>query len=393
MDTVAVRTQVLKAYGASPPEQEELLAYNQNLFHGGAAPGDISQFPLADEPHVEVWRDYLHLARQQGLYPVLAQALVQLQFPIQAGISTTESYRLATRKGQLPPPGLPGLALADPNGLELFIHPTLAGAIPVVVPGCREDFVALLQALTKRNEPVNIPDSMGACIIGGYNNWDRVRRYRQRWQAEHPELGSEQDWLLEFSSHVVPQKGLYQDRFIVLSRGYYSNVAPDQLCLDEAEWLRQSLTLRLEHECTHYFTRRCFNSMGNNVLDEFIADYFGLLAAQGRYRADWFLRFVGLEQFPDYRPGGRLQLYLGEPPLSEGAFRVLRALVKAAADNLERFDKGYLVGYRSNLGKITTSLALVSLTLEELASDMGPTLLQQAFDRHYLQLSPAAVCS
>jgi len=106
---------------------------------------------------------------------------------------------------------------------------------------------------------------------------------------------------------------------------------------------------------------------------------------------------VGLEQFPHYRPRGRLHLYLGEPPLSEGAFRVLQALVKAAAENLERFDQEHLVHYRSILGKITTSLALVSLTLEELASDQGPTLLQQAFDRHYLhhylQLSPAAVCS
>lgn len=240
MDTVAVRTQVLEACGASPAEQEELLAYNQNLFDGGATPVDGGQFTLVDEPHVEVWRNYLHLARQLGVYPALALALVQLQFPIQAGISTTENYRLATRKGQLPPP-----------------------------------------------------------------------------------------------------------------LGY--------------------------------------------VLDELIADYFGILAAQGRYRADWFLRFVGLEQFPHYRPRGRLHLYLGEPPLSEGAFRVLQALVKAAAENLERFDQEHLVHYRSILGKITTSLALVSLTLEELASDQGPTLLQQAFDRHYLhhylQLSPAAVCS
>jgi len=106
MDTVAVRTQVLEACGASPAEQEELLAYNQNLFDGGATPVDGGQFTLVDEPHVKVWRNYLHLARQLGVYPALALALVQLQFPIQAGISTTENYRLATRKGQLPPPGL-----------------------------------------------------------------------------------------------------------------------------------------------------------------------------------------------------------------------------------------------------------------------------------------------
>lgn len=45
------------------------------------------------------------------------------------------------------------------------------------------------------------------------------------------------------------------------------------------------------------------------MLDELIADYAGIVAAWGRYRADWFLRFVGLEDYPRYREGGRLQNY------------------------------------------------------------------------------------
>jgi hypothetical protein len=389
MDTLTLRKHVLAAHGATPAEQEELLTYNQNLFDSGVERLNPSVFPLADEPHVEVWREYGELAQEVGAFTALAQALVQLNFPIQTGISTTETYRQATRKGQLPQDSPPGLALTDPDGLEVSLYPTLAGAIPVIIPSCREDFVALLRALTKRNEPVEIPDAMGACIIGGYNNWDRVRRYRQQWVAAHPDHCTEADWLQEFAQ-LVPQKSLYQDRFMVLSRGPYSHVAAHQLGLEEPDWLRLSLIIRREHECTHYFTRRCFKSMRNNALDELIADYFGILAALGEYRADWFLRFVGLENFPVYRDTGRLHLYLGDPPLSEGAFRVLQTLVKAAAENLERFDHDYLAQSRTVSGKIATLLALVSLTLEELASDHSLTRLKQVVEAQPL-LPPVLV--
>lgn len=74
--------------------------------------------------------------------------------------------------------------------------------------------------------------------------------------------------------------------------------------------------------------------MRNNMRDELIADYQGIVAANGgRYRADWFLRFIGLEAFPEYRQGGRLQNYRGQPPLSDGAFKILQVLVKDAAEN------------------------------------------------------------
>ena len=105
MDTVAVRTQVLEACGASPAEQEELLAYNQNLFDGGATPVDGGQFTLVDEPHVEVWRNYLHLARQLGVLSCPWPWLwLQLPVPHSGGISTTGNLGLATRKGAASPP-------------------------------------------------------------------------------------------------------------------------------------------------------------------------------------------------------------------------------------------------------------------------------------------------
>jgi len=138
--------------------------------------------------------------------------------------------------------------------------------------------------------------------------------------------------------------------------------------LSEAHWQHLSLTIRLEHECTHYFTRRLFSSMRNNLLDELIADYRGIVAAIGYYRADWFLRFLGLESFPIIREEGRLQNYRGQPSLSDGAFKILQSLIKAAAENLEYFDASQVSELKTANNQVLILVALTDLTLEELAS-------------------------
>jgi hypothetical protein len=153
--------------------------------------------------------------------------------------------------------------------------------------------------------------------------------------------------------------------------------------VSDLEWQRLSLAIRLEHECTHYFTRRLFKSMRNNLLDELIADYRGIVNAIGKYRADWFLRFLGLESFPNYREGGRLQNYRGQPPLSVGAFKILQALVKAAAENLERFDANQANELRTINGQALVLVALIYLTLEDLASPEVSVLLEKTL--HELQ--------
>ena len=373
---------VLEAYGAEAEEIAELSVYNQNLFdHDNCQ--SLRQFPLEPEPHVAVWLEYLHAAKKIGVWSTLKNALVQLNFPIAKDISQTDAYRAAILRGVEPHaiPEATGLKLRQPEELSLKIYPSLAGAIPVILPGNREDFVTLVQALTKRNEPISIPDSMGACMIVGYNNWDRIRRYRQRWSAENQANSEETTWRQEFIK-LIPQKHLYHDRFIILSDGFYSNVAPENLGLTEAEWRKLSLTIRLEHECTHYLTRRLLNSMQNNLLDELIADYRGIVAAIGHYRADWFLRFMGLESFPDYRVSGRLQNYRGKPPISDGAFRILQALVVGAAKNLEQFDRKYAkkLQLNSSSNQPLMLIALTHLTLEELASEQAIVKLSTVFE-------------
>jgi hypothetical protein len=375
----AFRSNVLKNYGAGVTEIEELLVYNHNLFEHSNRRSPW-EFPLDPESHVAVWSEYLDNAAKTSVFETLKNVLVQLNFPIAEGISQTKTYRAATLKGVNPNaiPEATGLVLQQPEKLDLKIYPSLAGAIPVLLAGNREDFVTLIRALTKRNEPKTIPDSMGACMVAGYNNWDRIRRYRQQWEQENPTNCTEIAWKQEFS-RLATQKDLYQDRLIILSDGFYSNVAPEQIGLTASEWRDLSLRIRLEHECTHYFTRRLFNSMQNNLLDELIADYRGMVAAIGQYRADWFLRFMGLESFPNYRASGRLQNYRGQPPLSDGAFQVLQALMVAAAENLEYFDRQYVEELKQAQNQPLIAIALTYLTIEELASDQAFERLQTIF--------------
>ena len=351
------RARILAGFGASDCETEELLVYNQNVFERDDVKAS-RPFSLPSEPHLAVWQKYFTEAETNGTWSTLQNALVQLRFPIQAGISQTLAYREATRKGIKP--NVTTELLQQPEALQLTIHQSLAGEIPVLLTTNRDDFIYLVRAITKRNEPVTIPDSMGACMVAGYNNWDRIHRYRQQWSVDNPG-SSELAWSAEFK-RLTARKELYQDRFIILSDGFYSNVQPQELGLTETEWRHLSLTIRLEHECTHYFTRRVFNSMRNNLLDEFIADYRGIVAATGSYKADWFLRFLGLESLTHYREGGRLQNYRGQ--LSDGAFKILQRLVKSAAENLENFDRTRAPTEEQTIMLMT----LTSLTIEELAS-------------------------
>ena len=362
------RASILHSFGASPTEVEELLAYNDNVFEQCRLP---FTFPLEFEAHVSVWQEYAATARKIGVLEALKPVLVQLRFPIQEGISQTEAYRAATRRGLAASlPGATGLNLQKPEQLQLMLHQSLAGAVPVLLVGNRADFVSLVQALTMQNEPKPVPASMGACMIAGYNNWDRIRRYRQQWERQYPKAS----WAVEFK-RLVPCHELYQDRFMIVSDGPYSNVAASDLGLSRLAWRRLSLMIRLEHECTHYLTCRLFNSMRNNLLDELIADYRGIVAATGRYRSDWFLSFLGLES-SQYREGGRLQNYRGQPPLSDGAFRVLQALVRSAAANLERFDTEQANLLSTPCDQMLAVCAMCCLTLEELAASGAIAHLQ-----------------
>jgi hypothetical protein len=373
---VSERRKILGAFDAYGAVAEELLAYNRCGLDAGKLLG-LRQLPLPDEPHVAAWRSYAQDAEGAGAWTVLPDRLVQLQFPIRKGISEEEAYRTATRRGELPTgqANCERLRLRQPHGLRLRIRSSPAGAVPLLDVSDRADFVSLVQAFTARNEPAEVPPSMGACLVSGYNNWDRIRSHRARWEEEDPQRrGDAAAWAEEFR-RLRERKPLYQDRFIILSRGPYSDVAAQDIGLPEEEWLERSFVIRREHECTHYFTLRVFGLLQHNLLEELVADFVGLVRAFGVYRCDLALRFLGLESFPRYREGGRLGNYRGDPQLSADAFAVLIRLAEAAVGNLARIgaDNPEIGASDVLLGRLAGTL--VCLTLEELTPEGAPQMI------------------
>jgi hypothetical protein len=374
------RTAVLKRNGASTPAiVEELLAYNTKPFPPEAA-ATRPVFPLPDEAHVEAWRGYASESQSSDVFTALKRHFIQLRFPIRAGISEEDGYKQATRRGNFEAAdsyAADALTLERPDLLELSIHPTIAGHVPLIIVGHRGDFVKLVQAFSERNEPKPVLDSMGACIVKGLNNWSRIHVRRDEWKRAAGAAGTDDGWAAEFQK-LIPQKELYQDRFIILSRGPYSAIAAREVGMEEGEWLDRSLAIRREHELTHYFTHRAFGTIRNNVFDELIADFVGLARAFGHYRSDLALRFLGLEAYPAFRPGGRLEVYRGKPPLSDDAWAVARTLAVNGARNLDAFAKDQPQHLESlgALGALT--FALTTLTLEELAApDMAATVRER----------------
>jgi hypothetical protein len=368
-DLLTFRANVLTSAGATTEEVDELLRYNENHFK--LAGSHALDFPLADERFVKIWKGYAREVEQSGSLASLEKYLVQLRFPIQAGISTTPEYLACTRRGEAPAPSTVGSGFSwrDATRCRLEIQATAAGHIPCLIAELREDFVSLVQALARRNEPDHIPQSMGACLVAGYNNWDRIRTLRSHSGC------TEETWPQEFQRIKLHKKELYQDCFIILGSGPYSGVDAAALGLEKARWSDLSLKIRREHECAHYFSRRVFASMRNNLLDELIADYFGISSAVGRFRADWLLAFFGLEAFPHYRREGRLEYYRREPRISDGAFRVLQRLLVNAARNLEEFDQQYVPTGQHLRMQPAIFMTLAALTMEQIAAGNGRQIL------------------
>lgn len=376
-----LRVRVLGAFGARGEDVDRLLEYNENVFEPRCDLASLA-LPMDDEPFVEAWRGYVERSRVEGAHRVLSGVLRQLRFPIREGMSAQPGYRGVVLRGE---PAdecalATGLPLRRPQAIRVFLQPTPGGTIPVVVLPERRDFEDVVRAVTMRNEPEPIPASMGAAIVTGYNNWDRVEAYRRQWIQGQGDRASDEGWAIAFR-RLRMRRSLYQDRLILLSEGPYSGVPAAELGLSEPTWRALSFQIRLHHECCHYFTKSVLGSMRNNLLDELLADYLGIVAALGHFRASWFLRFMGLEDEHTWCPGGRIGNYRGDPPLPDSAFGVLQQLVRAAALALERFDRDLPPGPRDPAATGRLVAALATLTLEEMASDEASRRLASALAR------------
>ncbi|MCA9972022.1 MAG: NAD(P)-binding protein, partial [Anaerolineales bacterium] len=267
---------------------------------------DLTQ-PLTPEPHVAAWQGYAQRAAQEGALPTLQPRLVQLQFPVQEGISRTAAYRQAARQGIVPQqPALPGLQLQAPAALRLHVHASAFGPVPLLTTPHRADFELLVQAFAKRNEPQPLPAATTAYLISGLNNWDRVRALKQDWLRQlQPPPASPQAiamlWQQAFK-RLLPQKALYQDRFMLVHARLAAVPAAD-LGLPAAEWQRLAPLIEAEHAATIYTLPRLLGYLRDDPLHtELLAYAIGILRAAGQFHADWFLRFVDDALLQDERP-------------------------------------------------------------------------------------------
>lgn len=313
------RCKVLRARGViSESVLEELLRYTESPY--------LTTPAREQEPPSDLfWQDFLADCQNSDALSQLEQIMPQLRFPVATGMRDDPSYREATLRGGNQGTRR-GLGLENPADFRVMLHDADCGAVPVFFPKGRNDFRTLVQAIMGRNEPIEVPDSMGACVVAGYNNWGRIRRLKARFLEEN-RLGS---WSERFSE-IRKERSLYTDEFFIISDGPYSGVSHSALGLEAESWYQLSSRIRLHHETFHLFCRRVYGLMQTNALDETFADYMGLIETLGRFNPEWFLLFMGLEG-EDYRDGGRLQNYCKD--LSKPAFQVVCALTRDAGHRL-----------------------------------------------------------
>lgn len=351
----------------------ELNNYFANAFI--SRPGLIGKLPLPEEEFVAVWRGYLDESLKSGVFRALKNHIPQFNFPVEKGISANEKYRAAVR-AEIPPCEIvsdSALTLAAPGELELNMHETPAGPIPVLIVKNRDDFTALFRALAFKNEPADIPASTGACAISGYNNCERFIAFKNKRELDDPfGLAAPEDPAVE--------KSRYQDRFLLLSDGPYSGISAAGAGFEESAWRGYSLKIRLGHESAHYFTKRCLGSMRNHAHDELIADYAGICEAFGAYDSSLFLKFCGIEMAPEINPAGRINNYKGTPPLSDAAFAAMCEVLRAAALNVEVFDKKHRKTYSRCDFTTAAIVCMASLAIDEMASPDGAVKLEKALD-------------
>jgi hypothetical protein len=362
--SVAWRSAVLRRFGAGADDIARLLPLTSAPLAevGADSPGE---WPFADEGHLATWRRYAQEAERDGTWAVLERHLVQLRLPVRAGISQTPEYRRATLQGRRGETIEEGLQLQRPERLHLTIVPTLAGHLPALIAPEREDFETLVRALTCRHEPVPVPPPMGACLVRGLVNWERVASHRRQWQVAQP-LAMPGAWERELE-RLRSRPELYQDRLLLLSTGPYSGIAAEQLGVHPGRWLEMSLAIRQEHEGAHYVTLRLTGQLRSSPADELLADWLGLVRATGGYPPGWAARFLGLDGHGTFRAGGRLEGYLGESPLPDSAFSALCALLSAAIEGLAALEPptADLPDRQAEL-----FLGLARRSLEELATDL-----------------------
>jgi hypothetical protein len=352
---------------------EELKTYLSNNFKSKKT---IPTFE--SETGIKYWEDFAgKITADKLVFNELKKCYPQLNFPIETGIENKEEYKDLVLRGKTENINLHfSLKLNDCKNITLRIRESIAGKIPIITVPDKEDFTTILQSLLYKNNPKHIPQSMGAILINGLINWQKIAVLKSDWLATH----TAENWSKEFYLNILPNDSLYKVKLIIISTKPYSNVPAKQLGLNENLWLSYSISIREEHECIHLYTLKKFGVASNNLHDELIADYIGIVKTIGHYNKSWMLLFMGLENYPEYRQGARLENYIADNKLSKEDFKQLVKIIKMAIENISIFDES--VGkLQSNTDQMFRIDALCETSLEELSSANGASLLINNYNK------------
>jgi len=359
-------------YAETSHVPDELMAYFRNSF----CAEETRRQPVPPvEPYIDSWAAYVTESREGEVFQLLQKCYPQLNFPVEEGINKTQAYMDAVLKGKPHATESTSSPLLDkPETLKITLHNSIAGNVPVLLVADEQDFVRLVQCFIHKNNPVPVPRSMGALLANGINNWDRIRALKTAWLVNNPD----DTWNQEFSKNIVPNPGLYKDKLVMLSAKPYSNVPARQLGLTEETWASYSLSIRLEHECTHLYTLNEYGCASNNLHDELIADYIGISKTIGTYSKEWMLAFMGLEDYPHYRKGARLENYLGSASLTAENFGRLTTVIKQAIERIAGFDAELGTIYSAHDERCRMD-ALCTTDLADMAAPDGSDVLLERY--------------
>lgn len=360
----------LKEFVKSDSAIDELLRYSENKFTNKR-----NDSFLLEDTYITTWEDYYSESKKIGAFETLKKYIVQFQFPVQKGISKTEDYVNTTLRGKLKL-GTSNLILNQPDLIKLELYRcNMIGTVPVIIVPNGDDFNTIIAALSNKNEPQELPKSMGASFINGINNWDRIYSLKANWLKQKP-TGN---WNRYFKKHILPKPYLFKDKLMVLSTKAYSGIKSEGIGVSINTWESLSLIIRREHECAHLFTLKYYGCMANNMHDEIIADYAGITKVLGQFNKEWFFHFIGLEDQSNYRKGGRLENYQGSTKLSKEAFDGLKIIVKNVTDAVYKFD--YILGkVKSPIDKLNRIKSICEVDLITMASAEGTQMLLEKYN-------------
>ncbi len=358
------------------------MKYSQDLeryFQGFTTPVvSLADLPLPEEPHVGRWREYLKMSRGRDMFATLQEKLPQLCIPQHPGISASAAYAAVINRGVLfSATDFDGrLTLERPDLLTLEIHSHFAGALPVLATTHREDFVRLVNAIGNRCEPDTIPDGVHAKCIGGINNWDRVNLLHDLWNKGQVFRVPGERWGAALQRVAKEEPEIIRDRVVLLHQAPYGSVCYSDVpgMPDAATWLVASGKLRIEHEFTHYATKRIHGQMRSNMLDELIADCMGFTASLGTFSAALFRRCMGIDDKARIPQGARAWEYL--QGLSQTEAMAVVDLTLKAAEHLQR-----ALTMRPCPAGPGLLLGLASLTLPQMAASDGAGVISSTLDR------------